>query len=157
MPRPGQRGVLAIKKQRRWFCTAQCLVYTAEKLPTWFGWHHYMAHITFALGFLARTQAIFHGDAPALTLPQIVDLLKAVLPKPAFDTGAALERLRGQSKTEGTLSVRLPETQATEVTIVSKILNLIRMIGISASYSVARLMRFTEGVWLFIQQSSIVV
>jgi SRSO17 transposase len=61
---------------------------------TWLGWHHHMAHVLLAFGFLARTQAIFRTDAPALTLPQIVDLLKAVLPKPDFDAQAALERLR---------------------------------------------------------------
>lgn len=61
---------------------------------TWFGWHHHMAHVILAFGFLARTQAIFRTDAPALTLPQVVDLLKAVLPKPDFDAHAALELLR---------------------------------------------------------------
>lgn len=61
---------------------------------TWFGWHHHMAHVILAFGFLARTQAIFRTDAPALTLPQVVDLLKAVLPKPDFDACAALEHLR---------------------------------------------------------------
>lgn len=61
---------------------------------TWFGWHHHMAHVILAFGFLARTQAIFRTDAPALTLPQVIDLLKAVLPKPLFDAHAALELLR---------------------------------------------------------------
>ena len=61
---------------------------------TWFGWHHHMAHVILAFGFLARTQAIFRTDAPALTLPQVVDLLKAVLPKPVFDAHAAIEFLR---------------------------------------------------------------
>jgi SRSO17 transposase len=61
---------------------------------TWFGWHHHMAHVILAFGFLARTQAIFRTEAPALTLPQVVDLLKAVLPTPDFDAYAALELLR---------------------------------------------------------------
>lgn len=61
---------------------------------TWPGWHHHMTHVILAFGFLARTQAIFRTDAPALTLPQVVDLLKAVLPKPEFDAAAAIELLR---------------------------------------------------------------
>lgn len=60
---------------------------------TWFGWHHHMAHVILAFGFLARTQAIFKTDAPALTLPQVVDLLKSVLPKPIFDPEAAIALL----------------------------------------------------------------
>jgi SRSO17 transposase len=61
---------------------------------TWLGWHHHMTHVILAFGFLARTQAIFKTDAPALTLPQVVDLLKAVLPKPNFDVQAAIDLLR---------------------------------------------------------------
>lgn len=61
---------------------------------TWLGWHHHMTHVILAFGFLARTHAIFKTDAPTLTLPQVVDLLKAVLPKPTFDAAAAIERLR---------------------------------------------------------------
>lgn len=57
---------------------------------TWFGWHHHMAHVILAFGFLACTQSIFKTDAPAITLPQVVDLLKAVLPKPLFDAEAAI-------------------------------------------------------------------
>jgi len=60
---------------------------------TWPGWHHHMTHVILAFGFLARTQAIFRTDAPALTLPQVVDLLKAVLPKPDFDAEAAIALL----------------------------------------------------------------
>ena len=61
---------------------------------TWFGWHHHMTMVILAFGFLARTKAIFRTTAPALTLPQVIDLLKAVLPKPIFDADAALELLR---------------------------------------------------------------
>ena len=61
---------------------------------TWLGWHHHMTHVILAFGFLSRTQAIFKTDAPALTLPQVVDLLKSVLPKPVFDPQAALSLLR---------------------------------------------------------------
>lgn len=60
---------------------------------TWPGWHHHMIHVILAFGFLARTQAIFRTDAPALTLPQVIDLLKAVLPKPKFDAEAAIALL----------------------------------------------------------------
>lgn len=57
---------------------------------TWLGWHHHMTHVILAFGFLARTQSIFKTNAPALTLPQVVDLLKSVLPKPIFDAEAAI-------------------------------------------------------------------
>lgn len=60
---------------------------------TWLGWHHHMTHVILAFGFLARTQAIFKTDAPELTLPQVVTLLKAVLPKPVFDAQAAIDLL----------------------------------------------------------------
>jgi hypothetical protein len=53
-----------------------------------------VTHVILAFGFLARTQAIFRTDAPALTLPQVVDLLKAVLPRPDFDAEAAIALLR---------------------------------------------------------------
>lgn len=65
---------------------------------SWLGWHHHMALVILAFGFLARTQAIFRTEAPALTLPQVVDLLKAVLPKPNFDAQAALKRLLYKQK-----------------------------------------------------------
>ena len=60
---------------------------------TWGGWHHHMTLVILAFGFLARCQAWLKPDAPALTLPQVVDLLKAVLPKPAFEAQAALDLL----------------------------------------------------------------
>lgn len=60
---------------------------------TWFGWHHHMVHVILAFGFLARTQSIFKTNAPALTLPQVVDLLRAVLPKPIYDPEAAIALL----------------------------------------------------------------
>ncbi len=61
---------------------------------TWHGWHHHMSLVILAFGFLARCQLLFKPDAPALTLPQIILLLKAVLPKPDFDPDYALELLR---------------------------------------------------------------
>jgi SRSO17 transposase len=63
---------------------------------TWFGWHHHMTFVILAFGFLARCQCLFKPDAPALTLAQIVTLLKAVLPKPDFDPQWALDLVRYQ-------------------------------------------------------------
>ena len=60
---------------------------------TWFGWHHHMTLVIIAFGFLARCQLSLKLDAPALTVPQVVDLLKAVLPKPDFDAQAAIDLL----------------------------------------------------------------
>lgn len=60
---------------------------------TWFGWHHHMTLVILAFGFLARCQLHLKPDAPALTVPQVVDLLKAVLPKPEFDAQAAIDLL----------------------------------------------------------------
>jgi SRSO17 transposase len=61
---------------------------------TWFGWHHHMTLVILAFGFLARCQLRLRPNAPALTVPQVVDLLKAVLPKPDFDANAAIELIR---------------------------------------------------------------
>lgn len=65
---------------------------------TWFGWHHHMSLVILAFGFLARCQLLFKPDAPALTLPQIILLLKAVLPKPDFDPDYALHLLHYQQQ-----------------------------------------------------------
>lgn len=61
---------------------------------TWHGWHHHMTLVILAFGFLARCQLELKPDSPLLTVPQVVDLLKAVLPKPDFDAQAALDLLR---------------------------------------------------------------
>ena len=61
---------------------------------TWFGWHHHMTLVILAFGFLTRCQLALKPESPALTVPQVVDLLKAVLPKPDFDAQAALDLLR---------------------------------------------------------------
>ena len=61
---------------------------------TWLGWHHHMTLVILAFGFLARSQADLLPDAPALTLPQVIDLLKAVLPKPEFDPQHVIKLLR---------------------------------------------------------------
>ena len=65
---------------------------------TWLGWHHHMTLVILAFGFLARTQAELTPDAPALTLPQVIDLLKSVLPKPEFDLQQVIELLRYKQK-----------------------------------------------------------
>jgi SRSO17 transposase len=65
---------------------------------TWFGWHHHMSFVILAFGFLARCQLLLKPDSPALTLPQIVTLLKAILPKPDFDPQRALDLVRHQQE-----------------------------------------------------------
>ena len=65
-----------------------------KEAGTWFGWHHHMTLVILAFGFLARCQLRLKPDAPALTVPQVVELLKAVLPKPDFDADAAIELIR---------------------------------------------------------------
>src|SRR5680860_668193 len=57
---------------------------------TWCGWHHHMTLVILAFGFLARCQLELKPDSPLLTVPQVVDLLNAVLPKPDFNAQAAL-------------------------------------------------------------------
>jgi SRSO17 transposase len=57
----------------------------------WLGWHHHMTLVILAHFFLVRLKLRLKDDAPALTLPQTVLLLKAVLPKPDFDAQLALE------------------------------------------------------------------
>lgn len=61
---------------------------------TWCGWHHHMTLVILAFGFLARCQLELKPDSPLLTVPQVVDLLNAVLPKPDFNAQAALDLLR---------------------------------------------------------------
>ena len=72
----------------------QLVGFNEYETRTWFGWHHHMTLVILAFGFLVRCQLRLKLDAPALTVPQIVDLLKAVLPKPDFDAQAAIDLLR---------------------------------------------------------------
>ena len=72
----------------------QCLGLNHYETRTWAGWHHHMTLVLLAFGFLARCQAALKPDAPALTVPQVVELLNAVLPKPTFDAQVALDLLR---------------------------------------------------------------
>jgi SRSO17 transposase len=57
----------------------------------WLGWHHHMTLVILAHFFLVRLKLRLKDEAPALTLPQTVLLLKAVLPKPDFDAHLALD------------------------------------------------------------------
>ncbi|MBV7327488.1 hypothetical protein KFU94_04350 [Chloroflexi bacterium TSY] len=59
--------------------------------------HNILLHssiVILAFGFLARSQFFLKYDAPALTLPQVVELLHAVLPKPVLTLAETIERLR---------------------------------------------------------------
>lgn len=60
---------------------------------SWLGWHHHMTLAILAFGFLARCALLLKPDAPALTLPQIVELFAVVLPKKVFDKTAAIAHL----------------------------------------------------------------
>ena len=65
---------------------------------SWLGWHHHMLLVALAHHFLVRLRVRFHDKSPALTVYQIRLLLTAVLPKPAFDIAAALQRVRYYQK-----------------------------------------------------------
>jgi SRSO17 transposase len=55
------------------------------QLRSWRGWHHHMTLAILAHFFLVRIQHRMQNNAPNLTLPQAILLLKAVLPQPKFD------------------------------------------------------------------------
>ena len=61
---------------------------------SWIGWHHHMTLCILAHFFLVRLQLRLKEDAPALTLPQTVLLLRSILPKPEFDPALALDIIR---------------------------------------------------------------
>ena len=61
------------------------------QVRSWTGWHHHMTLCILAHFFLVRLKLTLHDDAPALTLPQTVLLLRAILPNPAFDPQLALD------------------------------------------------------------------
>lgn len=63
-------------------------------MRSWHGWYHHMTLVMVAHLFLVILQQEFREEAPALTVSQARMLLKAVLPRPAFDVAAALEVLR---------------------------------------------------------------
>jgi len=60
------------------------------ELRSWLGWHHHMLLTSLAHHFLVRLRIRFAHLAPALTLYQVRLLLTAVLPRPIFNSTAAL-------------------------------------------------------------------
>lgn len=61
------------------------------QLRSWVGWHHHMTLVILAHGFLMRVRHQLASAAPNLTLPQVILLLKAVLPQPEFDIETSLD------------------------------------------------------------------
>lgn len=72
----------------------QYLGFNEYETRSWLGWHHHMTLVILAFGFLARSHFLLKEDAPALTLPQVVSLLAAVLPQRQFRPKEALDLLR---------------------------------------------------------------
>lgn len=68
------------------------------QVRSWTGWHHHMTLVILAHFLLVRLKLRLNDEAPALTLPQAVLLLKAVLPKPDFDAHLALDIVRYQQR-----------------------------------------------------------
>jgi SRSO17 transposase len=63
------------------------------EMRSWLGWHHHMLLVSLAHHFLVRLRIRFQDQAPALTVYQVRLLLSSVLPTPALDTQAALDRV----------------------------------------------------------------
>ncbi len=61
------------------------------QVRSWTGWHHHMTLCILAHFFLLRVQCRLRDQAPQLTLPQTILLLKAVFPQPQLDAARALE------------------------------------------------------------------
>jgi len=68
------------------------------EMRSWLGWHHHMLLVALAHHFLVRLRVRFQHLSPALTVYQVRLLLASVLPKPIFDAGAALQRVRYYQK-----------------------------------------------------------
>ena len=68
------------------------------EMRSWLGWHHHMLLVSLAHHFLVRLRIRFQKQAPALTIYQVRLLLTSVLPKPVFNTTAALRRVRYYQK-----------------------------------------------------------
>ncbi len=68
------------------------------EMRSWLGWHHHMLLVSLAHHFLVRLRIRFQQQAPALTVYQVRLLLASVLPKPVFDTTAALRRVEYYQK-----------------------------------------------------------
>ena len=64
------------------------------EMRSWLGWNHHMLLVALAHHFLVRLRVRFQSLSPALTVYQVRLLLTSVLPKPVFDVGAALQRVR---------------------------------------------------------------
>lgn len=64
------------------------------QLRSWIGWHHHMTLCILAHHFLVQVNQILLPHSPALTLPQTILLLKAVLPLPVLDLHLALDIIR---------------------------------------------------------------
>ena len=64
------------------------------QVRSWTGWHHHMTLVILAHFFLVRIRLNLGDKAPALTLPQTVLLLRALLPKPDLDEQLALDIVR---------------------------------------------------------------
>ena len=65
---------------------------------SWLGWHHHMLLTFLAHHFLVRLRVLHQAQAPALTIYQVRLLLLSVLPKPVFDTAAALRLVQYYQK-----------------------------------------------------------
>jgi SRSO17 transposase len=68
------------------------------EMRSWLGWHHHMLLVALAHHFLVRLRVRFQHQAPALTVYQVRLLLSSVLPKPAFNVTAALQRVQYYQK-----------------------------------------------------------
>jgi SRSO17 transposase len=68
------------------------------EMRSWLGWHHHMLLVSLAHHFLVRLRIRFQKQAPALTIYQVRLLLTSVLPKPVFDTTAALRLVQYYQK-----------------------------------------------------------
>ena len=61
------------------------------QLRSWTGWHHHMTLCILAHFFLVRLQLRLRNDAPNLTLPQAILLLKVALNQPQVDAAKAID------------------------------------------------------------------
>lgn len=61
------------------------------QVRSWTGWHHHMTLCILAHFFLVRLQIRLKDEAPKLTLPQAIQLLKAALAHPQPDAAKAIE------------------------------------------------------------------
>ena len=64
-----------------------------DEVRSWSGWHHHMTLVILAHFFVVRMSLRFKKKAPAVTLPQVVMVLAAVLPRREFNTQLALDIL----------------------------------------------------------------